>query len=173
MVKLDLNKLEVAGRQLDTAIWLFLNEKDDVSIHTLVSAAFSILRDLAKVKGLPGPYTYVNVPQHMRKQVEALIKKPQNFFKHADSDPEERLDFDPVRTLYDIIQANGLYAQLSREASQLMLLYNLWFFAYHKEKMPLESKEEREAYRLIKGMDVMDRKSFLTFLPLMQSYNYT
>src|SRR5262245_44793158 len=41
-----LTKIAAAKRQLDTAIRLYFAHDDELSIHTLVAAAFRILRDL-------------------------------------------------------------------------------------------------------------------------------
>jgi hypothetical protein len=46
-----LTKIAAAKRQLDTAIRLYFAHDDELSIHTLVAAAFGILRDLIKKRG--------------------------------------------------------------------------------------------------------------------------
>jgi len=52
---LHLTKLEVAKRQLETAVVLYFHESDPVSIHTLTAASYEVLGDLSKRAGqLPG-----------------------------------------------------------------------------------------------------------------------
>jgi len=52
--KSKLSKLNVAKRQLETAIKLYFNDNDPVSIHTLACAAREILSDLnEKYNGNP------------------------------------------------------------------------------------------------------------------------
>jgi hypothetical protein len=46
-----LTKIAGAKRQLDTAIRLYFARDDELSIHTLVAAAFRILRDLIEKRG--------------------------------------------------------------------------------------------------------------------------
>jgi hypothetical protein len=46
-----LTKIAAAKRQLDTAIRLYFAHDDELSIHTLVAAAFRILRDLIDKRG--------------------------------------------------------------------------------------------------------------------------
>jgi len=46
-----LKKTTAAKRQLDTAIRLYFAHDDELSIHTLVAAAFRILRDLIEKRG--------------------------------------------------------------------------------------------------------------------------
>lgn len=55
MVKLEnintISKSTAATRQLNTAIYMFFDNKDDISIHTLAGAAGEILRTLVKIRG--------------------------------------------------------------------------------------------------------------------------
>jgi hypothetical protein len=48
-MEMKLSKLDVARRQLETAITLYFHESDPVSIHTLTAAAHGVLRDLSRV----------------------------------------------------------------------------------------------------------------------------
>ena len=48
------DKLDAAGRQIDCAIRLFLNDEDPVALHTLTSAAHGIVYDLARQRGIQG-----------------------------------------------------------------------------------------------------------------------
>lgn len=50
--KVVVTKLNAAGRQLNTAIRLLLGDDDLLSIHTLTAAAYRILRDLQKARGI-------------------------------------------------------------------------------------------------------------------------
>src|SRR2546426_1851622 len=49
-LKASLTKLDVAGRQINTAIELLFHGGDAISIHTLAMAAFRILYDMSKRK---------------------------------------------------------------------------------------------------------------------------
>jgi hypothetical protein len=51
---LRLTKLDAARRQLRSAIVMFLEGRDPVSIYTLASAAQDVLRSLLKAKGKEG-----------------------------------------------------------------------------------------------------------------------
>ena len=48
---MQLSKLEAARRQLETAIKLYFADGDDVSIHSLVAAAYALLRDINEYRG--------------------------------------------------------------------------------------------------------------------------
>jgi hypothetical protein len=47
-VKLRVNKLDAARRQIDTAICMLFAEDDPVAVHTLVCAGWQVLRDLCE-----------------------------------------------------------------------------------------------------------------------------
>jgi hypothetical protein len=49
--KLHLSKLDAALRQLETAVTLYLQSNDPISIHTLTAAAYNVLRDIKKHRG--------------------------------------------------------------------------------------------------------------------------
>jgi hypothetical protein len=49
---IKVSKTDAAKRQLDTAIRLWLDEGDSVSIHTLAAAAHQIVHDLGKKRGV-------------------------------------------------------------------------------------------------------------------------
>lgn len=48
---IKVTKLEAARRQLETAVILYFNDKDAVSIHTLACAAHEIIEHLNKKEG--------------------------------------------------------------------------------------------------------------------------
>lgn len=89
-------KEEVAVRQLDTAIRLLFHRGDVVSVHTLACAAARVLHDLLNAKGSESWREIMATSQlNMTKgQVYQMLTRAQNFFKHADKDPEDELDFD-------------------------------------------------------------------------------
>jgi hypothetical protein len=113
IVREKLGKLEVAKRQLREAIWLFFHERDAISIHTLVAAAHQILDDLAKPKGIESIRRISIIRSEKKKFWIDILNEAQNFFKHADKDPEATLDFNPELQLFFIIDAIQLYATLS------------------------------------------------------------
>ena len=48
---MQLSKLEAARRQLETAIKLYFEYGDEVSIHALAAAAYSLIRDINEHRG--------------------------------------------------------------------------------------------------------------------------
>jgi hypothetical protein len=87
--KLHLPKLDVALRQLETAVTLYFQSSDPISIHTLTAAAYNVLQDIKKHRGA-GFQMFKDAdmvyPEKRREYVE-MLNESENFFKHADRDP--------------------------------------------------------------------------------------
>jgi hypothetical protein len=90
-----ISKIEVACRHLDTAITLWFQESDPISIHLLACASHQIISDIIHHRG--GRDFLFDNP-YIKPGFEAIAKKHfhqhYNFFKHADRDPEASIDFD-------------------------------------------------------------------------------
>jgi len=89
---MQISKLDAARRQLDTAIRLYFEESDEVSVHTLAGAAHVLLTDLHTARN-----TKTLLHRYIRPEkiweFEKAVRKPQNFFKHAADDPTIVTDF--------------------------------------------------------------------------------
>lgn len=131
------SKLDAAQRQLETAIQLWFNEQDTVSILTLAASAHQIVHDLnSKVGGDDLLFDTPFVKDEFRRDFIRLMKKPWNFFKHADQDKSS--DFIELREssiagfiLYSI---KGL-TQLGRPPSGLRAVFLLWIGIQHPERL--------------------------------------
>jgi len=89
-----ITKLDAAHRQIDSAIALYFDEGDEISIHTLVGAAHILITDLSSAANQETLIQRYIRPER-RREFEGAIRAPQNFLKHADKDPHAALDFDP------------------------------------------------------------------------------
>ena len=52
------------------------------------------------------------IKDEYKKRFRKMIRRPQNFFKHANRDPEDSLDFNPDVTPFFIIDAVQKYQKL-------------------------------------------------------------
>jgi hypothetical protein len=100
-VKYSIPKIEAARRQLDTAIELWFMEKDEVSVHTLAYAAYQIIHDINVHRGTAheGLFETSMIKDEYRSDWNKLVRKPANFFKHADNDPDGTVEFTPASNL--------------------------------------------------------------------------
>jgi hypothetical protein len=134
------SKLNAAQRQLRTAISLWFEDGDPVSIHTLAFAAYEIFhcvsehcdpnrRDLL--------FDTLHIKDEHRKRWLAIVKKKANFFKHGDRDPEAMIDFSP-----ELAETFILYAltarQLCRESPSEEESIFMWWVMFHQSEMLIE-----------------------------------
>jgi hypothetical protein len=157
--KLTISKLDAAKRQLDTLIRLYFNNDDPVSIHTLAAASYNVLKDLNKKRG--GKPMFLKeqfldlIREDRRKEIHDLVNEAENFFKHADRDPESALEFNPEQTDLLIHESCSVYSLLSGESPPLLRLFQGWYMARNpdlfilpEEQMTLLKKLQPDAISL-------------------------
>jgi hypothetical protein len=90
--------LDAARGQLLTAIRLWFEGGDPVSIHSLASAAHEIVHALYRQKGLKGlMFDTPRVVPELQQKWASSLKKPFNFFKHGRNEPSDTvIEFDPI-----------------------------------------------------------------------------
>jgi len=93
----EITKIDAARRQLATAIDLWFNDKDAVSIHSLAYAAYDVIHTLSKKHGRRQTLILDSdlVKDEHRKVSRDAVRRTGNFFKHADHDPDATLEFQP------------------------------------------------------------------------------
>jgi hypothetical protein len=126
-----LNKLDVAKKQLETAIYLYFHYGDPISIHTLTAAAYNIVRDICKKTGLP-PVLIKGllidlVKQEKKKEFISILNKAENYFKHADKNHKDTLTFNPGQTELLIYDACSKYHELIGNYFPIFFLFQAWF----------------------------------------------
>jgi len=125
-----LNIQDVAVKQLESAIWMFAYDYDEVAVHTIAAAAFELLTDRLKI---------INFKEDMKKSIKpekhkeflALWNKPYNFFKHGQHNYEslEEITYneDTVQILlYIASEANLMGVETYRlKSAQMFKLFYL------------------------------------------------
>lgn len=165
------SKLDASVRQLEQALKMFFSYGDVVAIHTLAAAAHEILADLGEKQGLKGILRDLStIRENKRDEVKAMLRKPQNFFKHSDRDGQEKetLEFVPNITEFFLYDSCTLYVQITGENRTLLGLYNVWFFLNHPGILADKEKAARMA-DLARSLqlNIQDRGAFLNILPEM------
>ncbi len=144
---LKLSKLDAAKRQLEMAIRIYFQNGDPVSIHTLVAAAYNVLHALNKTKGgepmiVKDRFVEYVKPEHHREFIDR-INSAENFFKHADRDPEGVLDFNPQQSEYLLIDAVSQYFKLSGEDLPLFAVFRGWYVANNPHLFDFPPEQQR------------------------------
>lgn len=131
--KIQISKLDAAKRQLETAVKLYFNDLDPVSIHTLSFAAHSILSDLnKKSSGTPFILDFINlVKKEYRSEVRKKVNNAKNFFKHADRDPYSNIEFYVELNEFILFDACEGYQILTNEKVPPFIIYRGWFNYIH------------------------------------------
>lgn len=147
-----ISKLEGARRQLETAIDLFFDNKDSLSVHTLAWAAFKVLFDI--------------YPHHSQDgfaaQMDALLGKEgwqamsgvANFLKHADRDPDAFLaSHHPMQGMALIGLATLLYKRAAGDLTLKMMALDYWAEELGYEELGIaEVDENAERVAAFKAM---------------------
>jgi hypothetical protein len=127
---ITLSKLEAASRQLRTAITLWFDESDPVSVHALAFAAYEIFHTVSEHRD---PYRRdllfdsLWIKDEFRSDWNKHIRREANFFKHGDRDPEGSIDFNPDLTEWFILFATYARALCREPQSEEETLFTWWF----------------------------------------------
>jgi hypothetical protein len=129
-----LTKIEAAEKQLREAIRLFAEGRDPVTVQTVVGAAHQVLTDLARKKGFGSVIKdSVYVRPEKKKEWIAIVNSAQNFFKHADLDPEAVLDFHPEFMNFLLFDAVEMYLILKKSLFWEGSVFRAWIYVNYPQ----------------------------------------
>lgn len=163
--KIHVSKIDAARRQIETAVNLFFSYADPVSIHTLASAAYNILNDIsdnrrAEIRHIRKGLLERVKPEHY-KEVLRHLRSAENFFKHADKDPEESYSLNPETTEFVLLDAAELYIGLTGEMPPLLSMFRNWWIARHRRFLIDKSSSTFKAFE--ENADLLqNRREFFT-----------
>jgi hypothetical protein len=126
-----ISKQEAAERQLETAVKLFLHDGDACSLHTLAAAAYNIVRDLRRGRGLAPMLVKELAVEHFGASSTSAFNRAENFLKHADRDADEYLEVSIEQGLLLIWDAARGLAELTRRWSPLLRVFDEWYVVTH------------------------------------------
>jgi hypothetical protein len=131
------SKLDGARRQLSTAIELWFNDKDAVSIHSLAYAAYDVIHTLSEKHGRTKKlFLDSDLVKHEYKRIfRDAARRAGNFFKHADRDPEEKLEFKPIINEFFIYFAILGIELMGLPASRFERAFLMWICLHHPEML--------------------------------------
>ena len=96
------------------------------------------------------------------KEIKKIASYGRNFFKHADTDPDEVLkDFSDDLNDHVLIGATMDFGTLASTKPMEIQVFQLWYFAAHPEKAPRPDFDAimEAADRQFPGIASMDRKN--------------
>lgn len=142
VTKLILSKIDVAERQVTQAIRLYFAEGDPVAIHTLASAAHTVARDLLDQREPEKMASFVKDtpvirPDRKKEWINEVNKYP-NYFKHADRDGLNSLEFETDLNPSLILDAVQMVGRLRGEWFAEGLVYWGWYIKKFPEQIASE-----------------------------------
>jgi hypothetical protein len=120
------NKEEAALRQIESAIMLWFQSEEPVSVHTLAVAGNDCYRAMARHKG--GATALVkNWFDQQSNAARKAILHAQEFFKHGFKALTGRTSFSPLYGELLILEAASIHEELNGKMTWLMLAFTLRF----------------------------------------------
>ena len=163
MAETELTKFEIARRQLVTAIRLFFEEGDSVSVYTLAHASWEVLDALCRHQRVMRFRDQMSGSTGLaEKEINKIASYGRNFFKHADKDPKATLpNFSDDMNDHVLIGASMDFGTLATQKPMEVQLFQLWYFAAHPEKVPPSHFEaiSSAANQQFPGFTSKDRES--------------
>ena len=168
---INVNKIEVAERQIETAIKMYFHEFDPISTHTLTLAGYNILRELklkhefsyisirphkkVDIDNPPTGHAYSYITEKYRKKFFDMVSKPGNFFKHG-GDINEIFTFYPATTEYFIYEAQSELTINYKVNNFYFFAFRMWFMVHHPDVMILPE----EAKKILREIHLTSKKEY-------------
>ena len=159
------HKIDVAERQLCGAIRFFFERRDPIIVHALVAAGHQVLTDLGDGFGVIG------LLKGRTQSVEDVKKLnfAANFFKHADRDPDGRINIAPLPDLTAefLMDAVILLQRLKGTIPIEAKVFWSWFVTKHKDLFEGSGKAIQDLIDF--GLDPADFEAITSMLKLSET----
>ena len=155
-----LTKIDVARRQLVTAIRLLLDDRDPVSVYSLATNAQEILSALCEKRRVLSLRANIAAPAGIRsdKIQTQLINPARNFFKHADRDPDSVwCDFTDSDCDHILLIPSFDFAMLERKSPIEAQVFITWYAALYPEKIPQNTNWSNASAKHFSGIRAAQR----------------
>ena len=140
-----LSKIEIARRQLVTAIRLLFDGEDSVSIFSLAANAWEIIDVLCNKEGVLSlsNQSREHIPSGKNLKLHYINSPYRNFFKHADRDPDAVLaSFNEPDVDALIFLAVEDYLRLLDKSPIEFQVFQLWYMSIYSDKLTAEALSE-------------------------------
>lgn len=161
---LQIDKKWAAIRQTETAIWLWFDYGDPVSIHTLSKASNDLLATLSEVKGKRTSIlkTWLD---GQPPRIQKFVSKVDNYFKHGYRDINEDLDFLPFYSEIVLMDSADCCTFLYGRATPMMRLFWTRFMVCNRDLIAAEELDPLIVQATdMYGLDRVSRREFFNKL---------
>lgn len=167
MRKICVTKLEAAATQLSVAIAMFFSEDDPISSYALSCNSGEILRKLRNHQKKDYFLSVVEDHFDRKSDLYKTYNSTWNFLKHADKDPDSKIEFSEEQLVYSLwVATHDLYQIVDNLARfPAALTYYHWYiqscpeFAPEKCELPEANALFRRADRDSGGIRYKDDKA--------------
>jgi hypothetical protein len=128
---IKVSKLNAAKRQLETAIRLYFNDADPVSIHTLTGASHAVLTYLAKKNCNKAPINDFSIKNAYKREMRRKIQAAKNNVTSADKTPGSTVTVNMLTNEHFLFDACEKYMGLTLEQVPFFIIYRGWFVYKH------------------------------------------
>jgi len=159
---IHVNKIDAAQRQLNVGIRLLFGDADPIAVHTIIGAASTIFSDL--IEQIIPKKSWDKLAQQANNLCPSeyfqIMRKAQNFLKHAKDDHEAVLEFDSEDTealaFWAVMNCSEL-TPMSKEAQ----IFQLWYIASHSPLPDQNQSPLKEAIELFGDLRHSSREARL------------
>lgn len=167
---MTISKIEAAERQLKQAIRMVIQKVDPVPVHTLSCSAHQILYDLARKRKIVSNLKDI-VSNRKKREWINILNTSYNFFRHADKDIHEEIEFDPTISHFFILDATHLYQQLRHKLFYEGAIFRLWFNKKYPEFVIHENANDLLPHVVQMYGHFFTDEDFTDYLDLIDKYN--
>ena len=119
--------------------------------HSLAAASLNVFSDVAEHRGISWR-TYLGEDSNLSPQeVKRTLNKAWNFFKQADRDSDEKLQFDEIDSEHLMFVAVAQCGDL-RGTSCYMQAFQLWYIAAHPEQFSKDEPTFVDVMSMFRGL---------------------
>lgn len=131
-----ISKIDAARRQILSALHIHWYMTEPLAVHALASAAWNLTNDLLKGQGGLRMIDEIARTHGMKDwEAEKLIKKPWNFTKHADTDPDDSVPEPSDEDCDALLETVCMdYISLTRRPPFVIQYFPVWYSAVYPEK---------------------------------------
>lgn len=161
------SKTDAALQQLAAAVRLWEHGVDMIAAHTLTCAALELVRGMVRASGgdlLLDEALKAHVRPDGVKVVNTAMRGAQNFFKHADRDPQGTFDFQPETTEWLMFMTVLGMRQLGVTLPAEISAFQAYVAVLNHEVLVMEPDQRRGAENLRRSLPGKNKGETLKML---------
>lgn len=161
METITITKLDAARRQLRTAIDLWFNEGDAVSLHTLAHSSHEIIHRLYRRAGFEELlWNTTIIEDEYHRDFIPLMKNPSRFFKHLNDEDPDAMEFNTgINDAYLIMSVIAL-RKMDVTPNEIESCFMFWHRIHFPHWFPEDIFKDRIPVEGMNQIRHMDKRDF-------------